>query len=109
MRTSGARNEWRKIRFHALDIPIKKSTTVKADIDSHREQWLKEIAEGLCAQLLRNYDDRDIANGLAKLPNRFGRDLQRIVLSELYAGTWIIVSSSTATRRWGSIEDRSSN
>jgi formyltetrahydrofolate hydrolase len=38
-----------------------------------------------------------------------GRDLERIVLSELYAGTWIIVSSSTATRRWGSIEDRSSN
>ena len=71
MRTMGARDEWRKIRFHALDIPIKKSTSLKADIDSHREQWLKEIAEGLCAQISRNYDDRDIGNRVAKLQNPF--------------------------------------
>ena len=71
MRATGAKEEWRKIRLHALDIPIKKSTSVKADIDSQRQHWLKEIAEGLCAQILRGYSDDDVVRRLAKLPKKF--------------------------------------
>jgi len=75
MRASGAKEERGKIRFHALDIPIKKSTTLKADIESQRERWLKDISEGLRAQILRDYRDDDIGA-------RFAGTTKKVVVAQ---------------------------